>query len=73
MTRWPDPDPSKPNHYSWDSLGDPYRCKGDHNHPPLPKKSMAERAAELLICALVGAGAALIAYGVWGLGVLLFG
>lgn len=27
------PDPSKPNHYAHDSLGDPYTCTGDHNHP----------------------------------------
>lgn len=33
----PQPDPSKPNHYHHDVLGDPATCKGDHNHPePTP-------------------------------------
>lgn len=26
-------DPSKPNHYVYDSLGDPATCTEDHNHP----------------------------------------
>jgi len=26
-------DPSKPNHFIHDSLGDPYTCTEDHNHP----------------------------------------
>lgn len=28
-----EPDPSKPNHYYHDGLGDPATCTGDHNHP----------------------------------------
>ncbi|MCV7247779.1 hypothetical protein H7J07_06000 [Mycobacterium koreense] len=26
-------DPSRPNRFMHDSLGDPYTCTGDHNHP----------------------------------------
>lgn len=29
----PYPEGVKPNHYFHDSLGDPYTCTGDHNHP----------------------------------------
>ena len=67
------PDGSKPNHYFHDSLGDPYRCKEDHNHPVRKRRSVVSWATELLIAVLIGAGVALIAYGVWGLGVLAFG
>lgn len=52
------PDGSKPNH---------------HNHPVRERRSVVSWATELLIAALIGAGVALIAYGVWGLGVLVFG
>jgi hypothetical protein len=41
-------DLSKPNHYHNDSLGDPYTCTGDHNHPDeLPQEvvDMARTAA----------------------------
>lgn len=24
----------RPNHWLYDSLGDPLTCTGDHNHPP---------------------------------------
>ncbi|KXO93034.1 Uncharacterised protein (plasmid) [Tsukamurella tyrosinosolvens] len=40
-------DQSKPNHYYWDSLGDPLACTEDHNHPDPddePRGNVAIRA-----------------------------
>lgn len=50
------PDPSKPNHYFDDALGDPYDCVGDHNHPT---QSISPRVVEIAAF-LVGVGVVLL-------------
>lgn len=57
--RWPEPDLTKPNHYYWDSLGDPYNCDEDHNHPPKPVTPTLERVVEIAAF-LVGVGVVLL-------------
>ena len=34
-------DPLKPNHFYYDSLGDPMKCTGPHNHPTSYKREPA--------------------------------
>lgn len=69
---WPEPDLLKPNHYAWDSLGDPYNCDEDHNHPPRVPSEFMRRLARLFLCFAVGGACAVIFLVVYALAEMVF-
>lgn len=40
---------TRPNHYFYDSLGDPLTCDGDHNHPRMVDGVLDEPAMNEMI------------------------
>lgn len=67
------PDPTKPNHYYHDILGDPDLCDEDHNHPPREMGTVSKRVADWLAFAVGGGVALLFILGVITLVQALFG
>lgn len=55
-------DPSKPNHYFHDALGDPGTCKGDHNHPERHRLLSRGDIVALAVFALVVLGPIIFAF-----------